>query len=261
VINVVAGAFGFLGALAAHDLATQTLRDLPLRPFAGTCPRCGHARGWLTAACPSCSRRVMREIALALVGLVVAVGFAETIGAAWALIPYLGFLVLTLALGVTDIDAFRIVDRLNLRGTAILAAGLGLAAILDGSAPELGRAALGALAYFAGSNLMFLLAGGKGFGYGDVKLSVQLGLFTAYLSWGTLGWAVLITALGGGLASIVVLAMGMVANARARRVAAGEDTASIREVMKTELPYGPAMILGAWVAIILVGLGAIPIPT
>ena len=198
---------------------------------------------------------------LALLGMMVAVGFAETIGARWSLIPYLGFLLLTLALGVTDLDAFRIVDRLNLRGTAILAAGLAIAAILDGSIPELGRAFLGALAYFGGSNLMFILAGGKGFGYGDVKLSVQLGLFTAYLSWGTLGWAVLITALLGGLVSLVVIAIGMVAKSRAKRQVAAGETVSIRDVMKTELPYGPAMIAGAWAAIILVGLGAIPIPT
>jgi prepilin signal peptidase PulO-like enzyme (type II secretory pathway) len=31
--------------------------------------------------------------------------------------------------------------------------------------------------------------------------------------------------------------------------------------MRTEVPYGPAMILGAWAAIILAGLGAFPIPT
>ena len=202
-----------------------------------------------------------RELVLAVAGMLVAVGFAETIGANWALIPYLGFLILTLALGVTDIDAFRIVDRLNLRGTAILAAVIALAAVLDGSVPELGRGGLGALAYFGGSNLMFLLAGGKGFGYGDVKLSVQLGLFTAYLSWGTLAWSVLITALLGGLVSVVVLMVGLVARARARRGATGDQSISIRDVMKAELPYGPAMIAGAWTAIILVGLGAIPIPT
>jgi leader peptidase (prepilin peptidase)/N-methyltransferase len=196
-----------------------------------------------------------------MLGVLVAVGFAETIGAAWALIPYLGFLILTLALGVTDLDAFRIVDRLNLRGTAILAAGLGVAAVLDGSLPDLARAGLGALAYFGGSNLMFILAGGRGFGYGDVKLSVQLGLFTAYLSWGTLAWAVLITALLGGVVSLVVIAVGMVAKARAKAKATGGESASLKDVMKTELPYGPSMIVGAWTAIILVGLGAIPIPT
>jgi hypothetical protein len=31
--------------------------------------------------------------------------------------------------------------------------------------------------------------------------------------------------------------------------------------MKVELPYGPSMILGSWIAIAVVGLGAFPIPT
>jgi prepilin signal peptidase PulO-like enzyme (type II secretory pathway) len=124
----------------------------------------------------------------------------------------------------------------------------------------MGRGLLGALAYFVGSNLVFLLAGGRGFGYGDVKLSPQLGLFTAYLSWGTLGWAVMITALLGAVLSLGVLGTGMVARSRARRREEGEGS-SVKEVMQTELPYGPAMILGAWISITLAGLGAFPIPT
>jgi hypothetical protein len=53
----------------------------------------------------------------------------------------------------------------------------------------------------------------------------------------------------------------MVARMRARRRQTGDGSVSIRDVMKAELPYGPAMIAGAWAAIILVGLEAIPIPT
>ncbi len=260
MIEVIAGVVGFLGALAAHDLAIQALRELPLRPMAGTCRQCGHNRGWLALSCQVCSQRVGRELALALIGASVGVAFANTIGANWALLPYLGFLTLTLALGVTDLDDFRIVDRLNIRGTGALAVALALASLADGTMPAMGRGLLGALAYFAGSNLVFFLAGGRGFGYGDVKLSAQLGLFAAYLSWGTLGWAVMITAVLGALLSLGVLSVGLVARARARRHASGEGS-SVKEVMQTELPYGPAMILGAWISITLAGLGAFPLPT
>lgn len=201
----------------------------------------------------------MRESFLALFGIVVAIGFANTIGPEWALIPYLGFLLLTMALGVTDIDAFRIVDRLNIPGTVILVLALGAAAFADGRPGDWGRALLGGLAYFVGTNLIFMLVRGRGFGYGDVKLSVQLGVFTAYLSWGTLGWGVFLTALIGGLISFGVLGAGMASSARRRR--AGEADTSIRDVMKTEVPYGPAMILGAWLAIVLAGLGAFDLPT
>ena len=260
MIEVIAGVLGFLGALAAHDLAIQALRELPLRPMAGTCRRCGHGRGWLAFSCQVCSQRVGRELPLALIGAAMGVAFANTIGANWALLPYLGFLTLTLALGVTDLDDFRIVDRLNIRGTAVLAVTLALASLADGTLPAMGRGLLGALAYFAGSNLVFFLAGGRGFGYGDVKLSAQLGLFTAYVSWGTLGWAVMITAVIGALLSFGVLGVGLVARTRARRKAEGEGS-TVKEVMQTELPYGPAMILGAWISLTLAGLGAFPLPT
>ena len=194
-----------------------------------------------------------------LVGAAVAVGFANTLGPTWALIPYLGFLWLTLALGITDIDAFRIVDRLNLRGTIILVVALGAASLADADGGAWLRAILGGLAYFAGTNLVFFLVKGRGFGYGDVKLSAQLGVFTTYLSWGTLGWSVFLTALIGGVLSLLVLAAGLAARSRQR--GAGSAEVTVRDAMRTEVPYGPAMILGAWVAIILVGLGAFPIPT
>jgi leader peptidase (prepilin peptidase) / N-methyltransferase len=259
VNNIIAGAFGFLGALIAHDLAAQALLDLPLRPLVGTCPECGTRRGWLKVACPSCGRRVGRETLVIGVGVAVAVGFANTLGPTWALIPYLGFLWLTLALGITDVDAFRIVDRLNLRGTTILVVALGAASLADASGGAWIRAVLGGLAYFAGTNLVFMLVRGRGFGYGDVKLSAQLGVFTAYLSWGTLGWSVFLTALIGGVLSLLVLAAGLIA--RSRQSMTGSPEVTVREAMRAEVPYGPAMILGAWVAIILAGLGAFPIPT
>ena len=259
MINILAGAFGLLGAFAAHDLAAQSLLEQPLRPFAGTCPNCGTRRGWMVFVCPTCRRRVGREAALSLAGVLVALGFVNTIGTNWAIIAYLGFLFLTLALGITDLDSLHIVDRLNLRGTAILVLVLAATAALDGHLPDMGRALLAAVAYFAGTNLMFLLVGGRGFGYGDVKLSIQLGLFTGYISWGTLGWAVLLTALIGGLLSVVVLIVGFLARKAKHR--AGEEPGTLSEAMKLELPYGPAMILGAWLAIILAGLGAFPVPT
>ena len=259
MIDILAGAFGLLGALLAHDLAAQALADRPIRPFAGTCPRCGIGRGWGRLRCPECGRRIGRELILVPVGIALGLGLANTVGAVWALLPYLGFMCLSMALAITDVDAFRIVDRLNLRGTLLLVGLLGVAALADGTEEALVRGLLGGAAYFLGTNLVFLVARGQGFGYGDVKLSVQLGVFTAYVSWGALGWSVFITALFGGLLSIVVLAAGLVSRSRAKRAGGPEST--IREAMRAELPYGPAMIMGSWSAIILAGLGAFPLPT
>jgi leader peptidase (prepilin peptidase)/N-methyltransferase len=243
VTYVLVGAIGFLIGLAAHDLGVQSLRgDLPLRPFAGTCPTCAENRGWLRFRCPSCGRGVSREPVLALITTLVALAFANTVGLTWELVAYLAFLLLSSALIVTDLEAFRITDRLNLRGSVALALILGGAAMIESNLGALLRGLGGAAAYFVGASLVFMLVRGRGFGAGDVKLAPQLGMITAYLGWSVLGWAVFATALIGGAVALALVVSG----------AAGR---------KTELPYGPPMVIGAWAAIAMVGVGAIPVPS
>lgn len=239
---LVVGVVGFLLGLAAHDLAIQSLSDdTPLRPFMGVCRVCGHNRGWFHGRCQVCGTAIGREPIVALVSAAVAAGFLLTVGPDWELIPYLGFLLLTMALIVTDLEQFRIVDRVNIPGTVVLAVVLLTGSAITGEWSSLLRGLGGGLAYFAGASIVFMVARGRGFGAGDVKLAVQLGMFTAYLGWSVLGWAVFSTALIGGVVALVLVLAGA-----ANR--------------KTELPYGPPMILGAWTAIVMVGVGAIPIP-
>lgn len=236
------GLAGFLVALAAHDLALQGLTsDRPLRPFQGMCPRCKHSRGWLSPSCQECGRAPLRELVLALATGLMAAVLTELVGIDWLLIPYLGFLLLTVALAVTDLEEYRIVDRLNLRGSLFAVVALALVALLQGDIDSLLRGLGGAAAYFGGSALMFVAVRGRGFGAGDVKLAPLLGMFTAFVSWGTLGWAVFATAVIGG-----VIAVGMIVMGAAR--------------MKTELPYGPPMILGSWAALAFAAIGSFPIP-
>jgi leader peptidase (prepilin peptidase)/N-methyltransferase len=228
---------------ATHDLAIQGLtEDRPLRPFTGTCPRCGYERGWTRLRCPQCGRPIQREPVIALTGALTAAGFANTFGLSWLLIPYAGFLLLTLSLVVTDLEEFRIVDRLNIRGSIAVGAILAVTALATGEYAALGRALLGSAAYFAGATVLWLIVRGRGFGAGDVKLAPILGLFTAFISWGTLGQAVFATAMIGGVVALVMLAFGAAK-------------------MKTELPYGPPMVLGAWLAIVMAGIGSLPFPS
>ena len=240
---LLVGAVGLVLGLAAHDLAIQSLDDeTKLRPFTGMCRGCRQARGWSRLVCPRCGGNAGRELIVAATSASVAVGFVHTVGFHPELVAYLAFLALTTALVVTDLEEFRIVDRLNLPGSLVAALILTGAAAISGEWPALLRGLGGAAAYFAGSSLLFVLVRGQGFGAGDVKLAPQLGLFTAFLGWGVLGWAVFATAMIGG-----VLALALVLTGAAGR--------------KTELPYGPPMVLGAWTAIVMVGVGAIPIPT
>ncbi|MEX2134347.1 MAG: prepilin peptidase [Acidimicrobiia bacterium] len=229
---------GALLGLIAHDLAAQALKERPLRPLAGTCPGCGHRRGWLRSKCPECGRTPKREPAVAATTALVAVGFVNAIGVGWALLPFAGFLLLTTSLMLTDIDEMRIVDRLNLRGSALLIVALGVTSLVTGDLPAFWRGLGGGAAYFVGSLFLFVLARGNGFGAGDVKLAPLLGVFTTYFSWTILARSVVATAFIGGILAVAVLLFS-----EAKR--------------DTELPYGPAMILGSWLAIISVGISAL----
>lgn len=243
MINLIVGAFGLVAGLVSHDLAIDGLtEDRALRPLAGSCPRCGHRRGWVSPRCTRCGRSVQREPVVAIVSALVAVGFYNTLGLSWPLVAYFGFLLLTMALIVTDLEEFRIVDRLNLRGSVLLTGLLGIAALAEGDPGVLLRGLAGAAAYFGGATALWLLVRGRGFGAGDVKLAPVLGLFTAFISWGTLGSAVFATAMIGGVIALALLTLG-------------------RAGMQTELPYGPPMVLGAWLAIVLDGIGSLPFPS
>jgi leader peptidase (prepilin peptidase)/N-methyltransferase len=237
VIVTLAAIVGALIGLVAHDLAAQALKDKPLQPLVGTCPRCGYRRGWLQFRCPDCGRRQGREFLVVAAAALVSVGFVHTLGTTWILIPFGGFLLLTMSLMLTDIDEMRIVDRLNLRGSALLVLALGLVALVVDELPAYWRSLGGGAAYFAGALLLFVVARGKGFGAGDVKLAPLLGVFATYFSWTILARSVIATAFIGGILAVAVLVFS-----EAKR--------------DSELPYGPAMILGAWLAIVSVGISA-----
>ena len=142
------------------------------------------------------------------------------------------FVVLAVAavlLAVIDLQHRLLPDRVVLPSIAVVALVLTAAAAVDGDWAQLGRALLGAVVLFAAFLVLALLAPGQ-LGMGDVKLAALLGLALGWLGWP----AVLL----GVLASFVVQAAVALVLLAARRV-----------TLRSALPFGPAMLLGAALAV------------
>ena len=157
-------------------------------------------------------------------------GMANTFGLTPVLAAHLVMVSLTAMLVVTDLDHFRIPNRLLYPGGTIAMLLLMGAAIIEGRALSLRPAFIGAVGYFTLLLLVYLAARGEGFGFGDVKLALLLGFFAGFHSYRTLAYSLFITSLLGGIPALILLAMG-----RSR---------------KTAIPYGPPLIFGTWTAII-----------
>lgn len=164
-----------------------------------------------------------------MVGLAAA-GMAWKIGLRPVLIPHLAMVAVTAILIVTDLDHFRIPNRILYPGTAICFVLLVAGALVDPGTGSLARAVAGAAIYFGLLLLVFVAARGEGFGFGDVKLAALLGLFTAFEAFRILAWALIVTAFLGAIPALALLLMG--------------------KGRKAALPYGPPLVLGAWAAII-----------
>jgi leader peptidase (prepilin peptidase)/N-methyltransferase len=204
------------------------------------CPSCGHAirprdnipvLGWLLlhGKCRDCSAPISARYPLveAATGALFAV-MAARFGASLELPAYLYLAAVGMALALIDLDVKRLPDVLTLPSYAVGAVLLGIASLDDPG--QLLRAGLGALAMF-GVYFALCLAYPAGMGFGDVKLSGVLGLYTAWLSWGAWAACLLLGFFLGGAFGI-----GLVLLRKGGR--------------KTAVPYGPFMLLGALLAIL-----------
>ncbi|MGY1741099.1 MULTISPECIES: prepilin peptidase [unclassified Blastococcus] len=152
---------------------------------------------------------------------------------AWELPAFLVLAVASVLLAVIDLQHRLLPDRVVLPAVAGVAALLALAAAAEGTWPPLVRALLGAVVLFAAFLGMALLAPGQ-LGMGDVKLAALLGL---PLGW--LGWPALLL---GVLAAFTAQAVGALVLLAARRI-----------TLRSALPFGPAMLLGALLAVAATG--------
>lgn len=199
------------------------------------CPRCGAAVSRrLAVRCGECGGLFGAPVVFELVTAGVLALLCARFGGSACVVAF-GFLgVLGVALSAIDIAVQRLPDRLTLPAYPVMIAALGAAAVFGHSGGALVRALLGGVALAAVYLLLAVVRPGQ-LGAGDVKLAGLTGLA---LGW--VGWPVLVfgAALGFVLSALVSLAL----------------MAARRLTMRSSISFGPFMLGGALLAIVLSGL-------
>ncbi len=190
-----------------------------LRP-ASHCPQCSVRWGP-----PAWSTALVAGGSCAVVSLV--------LGARAILPLYLALCVFGTLLGAIDIACKRLPHALVMPAIGVSTLAFTIVALTTGQWSALLRAFLAA-AVLGAVYLMLFVVGRGSFGFGDVKLAVLLGLLLGYLSWGTV--------LLGGLFPPLLNAPVVIVLLVARRVG-----------RRGSVPFGPAMLTGALLAIAVSG--------
>ncbi|MFJ8821533.1 prepilin peptidase [Streptomyces sp. NPDC102467] len=219
-------AIGVLLPRPAYRLSVE-----PEEPWRAEDPAGRPIRGWLGTARYGPSTLVLSFCAaLACALLAAATGTRPELGAWLLLAP------LCVLLATVDFAVHRLPDVLTLPLAALTLLALGAAAAL----PEPGgswRGALFGAAGLCGGYLLLLLIYPKGMGFGDVKLALGLGAALGWYGWG-------------------VLFIGAFAGVLFNSLYAGVLVVSRRAGRKSEIPFGPFMIMGAYVGVLLGALAA-----
>ena len=156
-------------------------------------------------------------------------GFAEIVATALVLAAFLYFAAISVALALIDLDTHRLPNSIVLPAYPVAAVLLGAGALAAEAPERLITMAVGGAGLFAVYYGMASIYRG-GMGFGDVKLAGVIGLFLGWLGWGPLAVGAFSAFLLGGLFSLVLVMT---------RGATG----------RTAIPFGPWMIVGAWVGI------------
>lgn len=146
-------------------------------------------------------------------------------------LAFAGFAVLGVVLAVIDIRHHRLPNRLVALGAAFGVLSLGVAAVTGGRGEDLLRALLAGVAVCA-AYLALRLLSPSGIGGGDVKLAAVVGLYLGWQGWEAVLIGTLAAFVLGGVVASVCMATG-------------------RAGPRTAVPFGPFMIIGAWLGIVL----------
>ncbi|MDT9688466.1 A24 family peptidase [Streptomyces sp. P9(2023)] len=243
-------ATGLLVPRAAYRLSVE-----PEEPWRDSCEAghalAGPARGWLgTPGCPSCTGpghhpRTSDDSHLFGPGLVptlltalACAALAAATGPRPELAVWLLWAPFAVLLATVDVRVRRLPDLLTLPLAAALPLLLLGAELLPYDAGSWLNALLGGLALGGGYFVLFLIRPG-GMGFGDVKLALSLG---AALGW--YGWGVLFAGTFAGFLFGALYGLGLVLVRRGSR--------------KSAIPFGPFMIGGAVLGLLLGALSATP---
>lgn len=187
----------------------------------GRCRRCD---------APISARYVVVELLTGalFVAVPLVLGWGTALPAFWYLVA------VAVALAAIDIDVHRLPDAIVLPSYPVAAALLVLASWQPGVSFDAGallRAAVGGVALFA-LYLVLVLIHPRGMGLGDLKLAGVLGMYLGWVGWGALVVGTFAAFLLGGIFGIALMALG-----RAGR--------------RTQVPFGPWMLIGALGAVVV----------
>jgi leader peptidase (prepilin peptidase)/N-methyltransferase len=238
---VVVGLMGlFIGSFLNVVIVRVPVGQSVVRPRSA-CPTCGEpikerdnvpVLSWLLlrgrARC--CGQPISSRYPLVEAGTAIAFGaVAAWAGLSWLLPALLYLTAISIALTMIDLELKRLPNAIVLPSYPVAAVLLTLAAVAEGEPGRLPRAAIcGAALYSFYFILMAVYPSGMGFG--DVKLAGVLGLYLGWFGWQYAIVGAFFGFLVGGIVGLTLMALG-----RAGR--------------KTAIPFGPYMIIGAWLAL------------
>ncbi|MGW1759380.1 prepilin peptidase [Streptomyces mirabilis] len=237
--HVLTGAAGgWLGLARCPDCA-QYLRDLRTSGSApgdagrvpGDAGRVTGGAGRVSGDAPTAYRYgpgtplVALATAGACAGLALATGARPEL-AVWLLLAPLGVL-----LAVVDFRVQRLPDVLTLPLAGLALVLLGVMAFVPEHAGKWPTALFGSLV-LGGAYFLLFLVNPNGMGFGDVKLALGIGAVLGWYGWGTVVLGTFAGFLFGGL-----YGLGLVLMRRAGR--------------KTSIPFGPFLIAGAYVGLLI----------
>jgi leader peptidase (prepilin peptidase)/N-methyltransferase len=247
---LLAAACGLLG-LAVGSFLNVVIHRVPRKESVvaprSRCPNCDAGVSprdnvpvvsWLLlrGRCRACGMRISSRYPLVEVATAALfVAGALRFGASWELPAYLVLFASLLAISAIDLELYIIPNRIVYPTIAMALPLLALAAALQHEWGALWHALIGGAGAWTVLFVAHVASGGRGMGFGDVRLAFILGLFLGWLDPYPYGHVFLGLFLGFALGSVVGLAL-MALRLRSR---------------KDQIPFGPFLAGGTVLAIFI----------